>query len=167
MSLLDDHLHIARYVARDYYLPGGDRDDVEQEAMIALWLAARAWNGSRPFEGFARMVIRRRLATAIDLANAQRHRYLNEPLREVPSESGERLQVLDVVPGGRDPADVLIERERLAAIVAAVESLSDVEREVLERIVNGEPYSTLTRTRESKRMENAADRMRRKLRAAA
>jgi hypothetical protein len=41
-ALWTKHRHIARIEASEWHLPGSERQDVEQEALIALWQAARA-----------------------------------------------------------------------------------------------------------------------------
>ena len=53
-ALWTKHRGIARGIARDFFLPGADRDDVRQEADIALWEAATHYRQELgPFPTFA------------------------------------------------------------------------------------------------------------------
>ena len=50
-------------IARDYFKNTGfEREDLVQEAKIALWEAAKYWDQSRPFKVYAGVCIRQRLA---------------------------------------------------------------------------------------------------------
>jgi RNA polymerase sigma factor (sigma-70 family) len=67
------HRPIALGIAADYRIPGMDPDDVRQEALLALWEAARAYDPEKgPFTAFARLVIKRRLADQIKAARTQK-----------------------------------------------------------------------------------------------
>lgn len=164
-DLLVEHRSLARIIAREFFIPGADRQDVEQEALIGLWVAARDFRPDRGmlFRSFANMVIRRRLSTRVRLALAHQHRPLNESVRVLEGEDGDADDALDFIPGGRDPLEVLIERERLAAVMEAFGSLTDLEREALLRFANNEHGDR----GHDKRTDNARQRARAKLRAAA
>src|SRR5438046_692560 len=58
--------------ALGYFLPGGDADDLDQEALMGLLRAARSYReGYGNFWGFARMVIVRHLAWILRHYNKQ------------------------------------------------------------------------------------------------
>lgn len=67
VSRIDEYRSLARALTRGLFIPGGDDQDVEQLALIALWEADKRYDPSRgvPFGAFATEVIRRRLADAI------------------------------------------------------------------------------------------------------
>lgn len=75
--LLEEWRPFAIWIAREYRIPGADREDVEQEAMVALWQAVRDYRAGHgtTFKTFAALVIRRHLITC--LVSAQR---LEQPL---------------------------------------------------------------------------------------
>lgn len=149
-SLFARNRGLAVAISRAFYLPGSERQDVEQEAMIGLWVAARTWDPGRgvPFKPFAALVIRRRLVGCVQAALRGKHAILTDADRE------------DVVlVAGDDPERVVIARDTLQRMVAAVAGLTPIEREALTLIANGEPYT------QSKRLNNAAQRARRKLAA--
>lgn len=64
-------------------------------------------------------------------------------------------------PSALDTERVVVARETLARMVAAVAGLSPLEREALARVANGDPYSG------EKSIDNALVRARHKLRKAA
>lgn len=141
-------------------VPGADADDVRQEALIALWIATGDYDPSHgvTFPTFARYVVRRRLASVLKMALREKHRPLNESVREVERD-GEWVSVVDTLPGGLDPLRVAVDRDRLARIVGALELLTPYERASLARVLNG--------VESNKLVHNAAWRARRKLKAVA
>ena len=78
----------ARAKARSYFLVGGDSDDVEQEALIGLYKAARDFRAEHQssFRAFAELCITRQIITAIKTATRQKH----QPLNQYVSISGSR-----------------------------------------------------------------------------
>lgn len=68
-ALWTQHRPIARGIARDYRIPGLEQQDVAQEALIALWVAARGFDPEKgAFPPFARTVIHRHLGTLLRAA---------------------------------------------------------------------------------------------------
>jgi RNA polymerase sporulation-specific sigma factor len=127
-ALLDAH-------ARRYFLPGGDHDDVAQEARIGF---AKAVRGYRPdagasFRTFAAMCITRQLATALKAARRHKHLALSGATR------GEDAQrAWEHLPDRADsPAQRAQARERRDELAAASASLSALERAVLARALVG------------------------------
>lgn len=161
-SLFTRHRPLATRVARDFYLPGSEHQDVEQEALIGLWDAAQRFNGTGDFKAFAGMVIRRRLSSVLRAALAEKHRPLTRSVRVTrDDDTGEHVDYVEILPSTDDPVAVLLAREQWERLCVAARTLTPVEREALELAIAGEPYA------QSKRLDNAAVRARRKLRAAA
>jgi len=127
--LLDAH-------ARRYFLPGGDDDDVAQEARIGF---AKAVRGYRPdagasFSTFAAVCVARQLASALKAARRHKHLALSEASRgdDDAARAWERL------PASADgPAERALARERRDELRAAGPSLSALERAVLARALTG------------------------------
>lgn len=135
------HRPIARAIAREYFIRGADRDDVEQEALVALWEACRCYDRSKgTFPAFARLVIHRRLRDAVKIAN--RHYY-------PPTDGSDGVKAPNVTEA----------RARVRAVVSAFAVLTYRERSCVIASLNGE------------RLDHAAHRSlyvaRKKLRAAA
>lgn len=136
-ALYTKHLPIALGIARDYFIPGADREDVRQEARIALWEACRCYDRSKgTFPAFARLVVKRRLADRVKVARRHYH---------PPAE------LVDVVPAPELAPS-------LEPLLAGVRQLSLFEQQAVRDIVNDEPLR-------SKRDDNLRYTARRKLRA--
>jgi RNA polymerase sigma-H factor len=160
-------------IAWEYYAPGLDHDDLMQEARIALHAATVSFDPAAgpPFEAFAAIVVRRRVGTAVKLANAGKHRPLWEHRLEEPvSEDADRT-FGDALPASRlfDTAVIVESRDDLARLVGALsQSLTALEATVLARILSG---ASLTEAGEglgggTKVADNALQRVRRKAVAA-
>lgn len=162
-ELFTKHRRIARAIARDFYLPGSEREDVEQEAMIGLWFACRSYDAETgaSFASFAALVIRRRLTSLLVAALRGKHEPLTRSVRTALLEDGTEVAIVDVLAGGRDPFEVVVAREAFERLCAATGRLTKLERQALDVVLAGEPYS------HEKRLDNAVVRTRRKLREAA
>jgi len=158
------HRSLSARIANDYFLPGGDRDDVEQEAFIGLWEAARCYNGEIPFTAFASIVIHRRLNDALRRARRGKHGPLNTALRSIPlEEDSERIDIGEAIPAWNTDADEILERrDEIRAMVGRLGSLTPLERRVLAGFLDGREYSEMGPT---KSVDNALQRARKKLAA--
>ena len=79
-ELLRRHEGLIMSVARRYFVPGGDHDDVRQQAMIGFWKAVRDYSGGAgaSFPSFARTCMQRQVITAVKAANRMKHSPLND-----------------------------------------------------------------------------------------
>lgn len=146
-ALWTKHRPLALMLARDYHLPGSDHDDVRQEAMIALWEAARTHDPKRSnFPTWARLVINRHLTDCVRTANRGKHHVLTRAVRD------------EKLPFHTDNRDDY--RQAVRELVAAASGLSQPERAALTRIIDGAPL-------EGKADDNLRYQVRKKLRAAA
>lgn len=154
---------MARSIAREFYIAGSDRQDVEQEALIGLWIAARDYKpdlGS--FKPFASLVIKRRLVSCVKMANAGKHAPLNQSLRARIGPEGKEERVDELLPNLHQVVDVAENRERLALVIAAIDTdLTEFERRCVVGIATGMEYIELG---PYKKVDNALFRARRKLR---
>lgn len=162
---------------RGWFLPGGERDDLEQEGIIGFWQAVQGWDpdaGYR-FASFAGMCMTRKMRSALRGANYPKRRILNDAIRiDAPIRRGGRdddpLYLIDMLesPFG-DPERCLIdleERREEALLVAGVlQGLSALEREALLRVTWGQSYTEAARAMGTspKAVDNALQRARRKL----
>ena len=175
--LLDRYRRFARNRARSYFLVGADGDDVEQEALIGLYKAARDFRPGHEasFRAFAELCITRQIITAIKAATRMKHQALN---RYVPISAGASDDATDDRPEGvvedrlcqdlpvADPADRVIADERFGAIRERMgEVLSPFEIEVLALYVDGRSYQEIAvhLGRHAKSIDNALQRIKRKV----
>lgn len=155
---------LADRMARRWYLPGADADDVRQVARIAAWESTRCYRpdlGTTP-RAFAALVIGRRLREVLKLARRHKHEPLTLAVRVVGDRDGELVDVLDLVADDRADVPELVElRDRVRRLTAAAATLTALERDTLSDVLSGRVSPTA-----SKPVDNALTRARRKLRAA-
>lgn len=79
-ELLRRHEGLVMSVARRYFVPGGDHEDVRQQAMIGFWKAVRDYSGTAgaAFPSFARTCMQRQVITAVKAANRMKHTPLTD-----------------------------------------------------------------------------------------
>ena len=172
-ALIDRYRRFARAKSRGYFLVGGDSDDIEQEALIGLYKAARDFRPEHQasFRAFAELCITRQIITAIKTATRQKHQPLNQYVSisgtRGGDEPGERsMEDLLLVQPGSDPADRLLADERLATLREAMgRLLSSLEVDVLRLYVEGKSYQEIGELlgRHVKSIDNALQRIKRKL----
>jgi RNA polymerase sporulation-specific sigma factor len=156
---------LLRHQARTYFLTAGDRDDLHQVALIALWKAARVFDGSGRFKPFALMVTNRHLVTALRSDRRVQNGFLNDSVREGTDAYGQRVAITELLPDERfNPVRVIEERERLATIADEMRRLPPLEHDSLLAFINGASYEEICPS--LKRVDNAIQRARRKLKAA-
>ena len=154
---------LVRSCAHPYFLAGGDSEDLLQEGMFGLIKAMREFRADREasFQTFAEVCIRSRLCSVIRAARAGKHSPLNEsvPLNALLIDAQPQYSQLD-------PEDLLIDREKAAALLNQVRSqLSQLEIRVLDLYLDGlscgEIAATVGKTYKS--VDNAVQRIRRKI----
>jgi len=163
----------ARAKARSYFLVGADSDDVEQEALIGLYTAARDFRPEHQssFRAFAELCITRQIITAIKTATRQKHQPLNQYLSisgvRGGDDPGERsVEELLHNHHETDPADHVVSGERMAAVRETMaRMLSELEVDVLRLYVEGKSYQEIGEQlgRHVKSIDNALQRIKRKL----
>lgn len=163
--MVADNEWVARAAVRGLFAPGLENQDLVQAARIGVWRAALSFDGHGSFQMYAWTLARRYAIDAVKRARAQKHGPLNDRHGPIVSDEGELLDVIDVQPDPlADPEEQLLRRERLRAIVRALPQLSPLERCAIEFSVNDVAYTTLPWP---KRIDNALQRARKKLREAA
>ena len=170
--LLNKYKNLVRTKARSYFLIGADHEDIVQEGMIGLYKAIRDYREDRlsSFRAFAELCITRQIITAIKTATRQKHIPLNSYVslnRPIYEEDSDRT-LLDVITedAPSNPEEMLIDREDLSVIEGRIgQMLSDLEKEVLIRYVEGKSYVEISEemNRHVKSIDNALQRIKRKL----
>lgn len=170
--LLNKYKNFVRAKARSYFLIGADHEDIVQEGMIGLYKAIRDYRIERSasFHAFAELCVTRQIITAIKTATRQKHIPLNSYVslnRPIYEEDPDRT-LLDVITEETpsNPESMLIDREDLSLIEGRIgEMLSDLEKEVLVRYIEGKSYQEISEEmhRHVKSIDNALQRIKRKL----
>ena len=172
-ELVARYRRFARARARAYFVAGGDADDLEQEALIALVKAAgdhRPEDG--PFRPFADLCITRGLVSAIRRANRHKHRVLTHaaslsaaPGRDADAGDDRSHHLAHAAPGPEDLVVAAVHGRALGAEVGRL--LSPLERQVLALILDGRSYQEVADDlqRSAKAVDNALQRIKHKLAA--
>lgn len=170
---------LARYelavkaIAAEFFLPGGTRDDLRQEARIGLLSAIRDYRPGEgtTFKSFAGLCITRQVLTAVKTATRIKHRLLNDSARIGVSESGEAIEIVDLLPSDLclDPYLIVVAKEQLADLIARMPKLTPLERRSILGLANGLTYSEVADLIgvTEKSVDNARVRAHLKLREAA
>lgn len=167
--LLTRHKNTVISRARAFYLVGGDRDDLIQEGMIALYQAIKGYDKDKnaSFLTFACVCIDKKLTSAVERDNRQKNKPLNESVSffaPISDEEEDGPSFSDVLTGNGDdnPENIVIGEERRIHIM---DNLSSFEKKVLTYYMEGLGYDEIGRIlgKESKAIDNAIQRIRNKL----
>ena len=181
-ELLRRYEPLIRAVVARVRLPYGcERDELAQEARLGVFDAIRAWQPDRgPFGAFAAHCARAHVIKALDRAGARKHQPLSRaisldssPAWTTPRDPGENmgrnsLRDRPASPSRLDqPAAVLLAREQLDGVLAALPALTAKERAALTGVLNGKSHQQLAAEQGSTRkaVALALRRARRKLAA--
>jgi RNA polymerase sporulation-specific sigma factor len=190
--VLSQYEPMMRLIARRLYLPGGEPDDLAQEARMGLVDAMRRWDPARgvPFSNFAWLCATREARSAVQAARAHKHRPLTTAasLDQAEAPAGEmamapdlqaayeatahrrdrvRMAAVDRLSrGDDDPLAKTLGREQLRALIARARTLSPLERRALTLAATDHSHREIAmalRVR-PRAVNNALQRARHKLR---
>lgn len=157
-----------------YFIIGAEKEDIVQEGLIGLYKAVKDYNPDKQnsFKSFANLCIERQLITAIKSSNRQKHMplnsYLSLNMTAFENEDGNNdTQIVDVLENTviEDPLDTITKKEYFLSVENAIDSsLSDFEKKVLNRYVQGESYVKIAERLDApvKSVDNAIQRIRKK-----
>lgn len=166
-ELVRRYARVVRICSRPLYLAGGDSEDLIQEGMMGLLSAVREYDENKrcTFKTFAEVCIRNRLRSAVRSAARKKHAPLNDGLSldDVLSDESKSQghQVLM-----RDPEEQVLARESANEFITTYSRcLSKLEAQILELYLGGLSYEEIADHlgRDSKAVDNAVQRIRRKL----
>ena len=142
--------------------------------MIGLFKAIKCFDAQKQnsFKTFANICIERQLITAIKSSNRQKHMplnsYLSLNMTAFENEDGNNdTQIVDVLENTviEDPLDTITKKEYFSSVENVIDSsLSDFEKKVLNRYVQGESYVKIAERLDApvKSVDNAIQRIRKK-----
>ena len=166
------YVRLVRICARPYFLAGGDSEDLTQEVMFGLLSAIRTYDpaAGTVFKTYATLCIKRRILSAVKNAARKKHTPLTEgvPFEQVLSEESQ-AHTANSESFRRVPEEQVLARESESEFLTAYgRQLTKLEREVLQYYLEG--YScreiALRLSRSVKSVDNAVQRVRRKLASA-
>ena len=157
-----------------YFIIGAEKEDIVQEGLIGLYKAIKDYKPDKQnsFKSFANLCIERQLITAIKSSNRQKHMplnsYLSLNMTAFENEDGNTdTQIVDVLENTviEDPLDTITKKEYFLSVENVIDSsLSDFEKKVLNRYVQGESYVKIAERLDApvKSVDNAIQRIRKK-----
>lgn len=144
--------------AKDYYLTGGDPEDLIQEGMVGLYKAVLDFDRAKnvKFATFATLCVARQIQSAIKAASRQKHMPLN---------TSELLE--DNIPHSlNNPEELLLSFEAYQDIDDFIhENLSRLELDVLMLYLDGKTHVQIAEQigKNLKTVDNAIQRIRKKI----
>ena len=171
--LMNKYKEIVNLKVGKYFMVGAEKEDIIQEGLIGLFKAIKTFNAEKnnTFKTFANMCIERQLITAIKSSNRQKHMPLNSYLSlnmsayDNEEESGAELMDTFDSKTIEDPLETIINKEYYDEIEKSIDkTLSQFEKQVLDRYMKGESYVTIAKRLDSpvKSVDNAIQRIRKK-----
>lgn len=157
-----------------YFIIGAEKEDIIQEGLIGLYKAIKDYKSDKQnsFKSFANLCIERQLITAIKSSNRQKHIPLNSYLSlNMPayedSDGNNDTEVMEILDANiiEDPLDTITKKEYISNVENVIDtSLSDFEKKVLNRYIQGESYVKIAEKLDApvKSVDNAIQRIRKK-----
>ena len=171
--LLNKYKDLVNSKVGKYFIIGAEREDIVQEGMIGLFKAIKGFDNTKQntFKTFANICIERQLITAIKSSNRQKHMPLNSYLSlntsAYENNDDDSIELLETFNSNtiEDPLETIMKQEEYTEVEKAVnKNLSNFERQVLTRFLNGESYNKIAEKLETpvKSVDNAIQRIRKK-----
>lgn len=169
--LVEKYTGFVEKIARKYYIPGQEFEDVMQEGLIGFFEAVKSYReeSGLPFQNFAYYCIKKNIFDAIQAAYRKKRMPLEENISlEMESfyekDRENRLRIIDQIfnRGNINPEDVVILKSLVKEIVKL---LSDMEKKILKRHLEGKSYLEISKELgiPEKSVGNALQRARRKI----
>ena len=177
--LISKYKDLAKSIARKYYISGADNEDVVQEGMIGIFKAIRDYDieGSVPFKPFASLCIERQIQTAVNGANREKHKILNESISlsvgamasdDESQEGVSELSIVGAISASKvdEPEELTLIRETFSELQElSRENLSKFEVKVFDKLVHGKTYREIAEEmgKSPKSVDNAIQRIKKKI----
>lgn len=170
--LFDRYNDLLKMKTHNFFINGAEKEDIVQEARIGLYKAIKSFDlekQSSSFKTFANLCVERQLITAIKSSNRQKHIPLNSSfsLNTSAYDENDDTSVLDILDthAVEDPLEIITKKEYYELIENRIdENLSDFEKKVLEKYIQGESYIDIATKLDTpvKSVDNAIQRIRKK-----
>ena len=156
---------ILLYHGKKYFIPGGNKDDIFQEASIGLIQAIRSYdkNKKQSFENFAFLCIKRQLIGVIRNSNCGKNKFLNtaSPDKELDGFIYEKRSIRFY-----NPEEILLSKEKIRELNIYLKyKLSKKEKEIFRYLVADFSYIEIAKKlkRNTKSIDNTIQRIKNKI----
>ena len=169
--LIEKYRELVNMKVSKLFMIGAEKEDIVQEGLIGLFKAIQNYNPDKQnsFKTFANLCVERQLITAIKSSNRQKHMPLNSylSLNTTAYENDEDSNLIEIFNSHQieDPLDTITKKEYYESVEHAIDkSLSDFEKRVLNRYIQGESYTQIAEKLDApvKSIDNAIQRIRKK-----
>ncbi len=164
--LLTRYRKVVNSLARNFYLIGGDAEDLAQVGLIAVFKAVESYNGLKPFKVYARVCVKNEILSAIRSSKREK----NKPLENFISLSGDGEYDVDKTEiastSDCDPETEYINSEAETELNEKIKgALSDLEYEIFTLYLGGYAYVEIAKKlgKSVKAVDNAVQRIRKKI----
>lgn len=168
--ILRKYKFIPRIKAKEFYILGGDEEDLNQEGLIGLYNSILSFDDSKGrFSTFASLCVRRQMISALRKANRLKYSPLNNAVsynKVVSSEGDGTFEEILVGDKNFDPEAIVIGRAKVDTLKSTInEILSPMEIRVFKLNLAGKKNEEISKTLNisEKSVYNAIDRTRRKI----
>ncbi|HBP43285.1 MAG TPA: RNA polymerase sporulation sigma factor SigH [Clostridiales bacterium] len=171
-TIFNSYKQLVSYVARHYFLIGGDQDDLIQEGMIGLYKAISSYDANKNanFSAYAKTLIERQVINAIKSDSALKHHVLNQSFALnnqgfIKYDEDEECAFL-VSSNKETPENIVLSSEETKDIATKiVKVLSEYELKVLKLYLKGLSYNDIAVKigATPKSVDNALNRIKTKL----
>lgn len=157
-EIFENYKGLIRSVANNFYLVGGDKDDLLQEAMVGLFHAVTNFDENKGnFPSFVKLCVVRQVIDAVKRDNSDKNRPLKDHID---------IAKLEDVTAESTPLGDLLEKEYSQKVSKIIkEKLTAVEQKVIRLFAEGYSYEDISKKLNVtyKAVDGAMQRARKKL----
>lgn len=175
--LIRKYKELIKIKASNYFIAGGDRDDIVQEGMIGAFKAIKDFDIDKEasFKTFLELCVDRQIKTAVTGANRQKHKILNESIslnQQGAEEKESEIDYAEQIASNLcfdNPEEILVLLDAFSRLNGCKEPiLSKFETQVWDLILKGKNSREIAQTlnKEDKTIDNAIQRIKGKLKKA-
>lgn len=157
-AIVNSYMGLVRKIVHSFYITGGDKEDLLQMGMLALFGAVQSYQEDRgAFASFAKACIINKLLATVRNSKGDK----NKPLYNYVE-----LSQLELQTDSNNPLDLLIEKELMDNLNEKMQTLlTRQEKQVLDMFLDGYSYDDICRqlNKSYKSVDGALQRARKKL----
>lgn len=170
--LLEKYKGFVKKKTKDYYIAGGDGEDLVQEGMIGLFKAIQNYDENRDasFRTFAELCVNNQISSAIKKANRLKHQPLNESISFSKEVEGDGMDTTlgDMIQASsqHEPEELVLMREIVKVLKNSDgDMFSELEWQVWNETLKGKSYQEIAEhlDRSPKSIDNALQRIKKKI----
>lgn len=163
-ALMTRYKKAVKSIARQYFLAGGEEDDLIQEGTLGLFKAITTYDGVSAFKNYALKCIRSSIISTVRKSTSDKSKALNGYIPIYAGEDDDKTPFIK--DGVIDPEEEYINVEAAREFMANVkQALSGYEYDILTTYLEGYSYADIAaRVKKNvKSVDNAVQRIRKKI----